>query len=141
MRSPENVITLMAADHRTPISGQSRLNVNAKSPVGGAIGDSQSGGFFPAELKFAGFDGIVVKGRSAKPVYLTILNGEYALHDASHLSGKLTGEVDALLRAEVGQPKAEVLHTVRLPSGVVFSSLVSWRTATMGARKKRSDGK
>jgi aldehyde:ferredoxin oxidoreductase len=40
------------------------LNANAKSPISGGIGDSQSGGFFPAELKFAGFDGIVIKGKS-----------------------------------------------------------------------------
>jgi len=51
------------------ISGQSRINVNAKSPISGGIGDSQSGGYFPAELKFAGFDGIVIKGKSPKPVY------------------------------------------------------------------------
>jgi len=75
--SPENVLTLMASvTTGAPISGQSRLNANAKSPMSGAIGDSQSGGFFPAELKFAGFDGVVIKGRSAKPVYLSILHGE-----------------------------------------------------------------
>ena len=75
--APENVLTLMASvTTGAPISGQSRLNANAKSPVSGAIGDSQSGGFFPAELKFAGFDGIVVKGRSPRPVYLSILDGE-----------------------------------------------------------------
>jgi aldehyde:ferredoxin oxidoreductase len=132
--APENVITLMASvTTGTPISGQSRMNVNAKSPVGGAIGDSQSGGFFPAELKFAGFDGIVVKGRSEKPVYLTILNGEFALHDAGHLTGKLTGEVDALLRAEVGQPKAEVLqYGPAAENGVLFSSLVSMANRNNG---------
>src|SRR5512139_3349780 len=75
--APENVLTLMASvTTGAPISGQSRLNANAKSPVSGAIGDSQCGGYFPAELKFAGFDGIVIKGKSAKPVYLWILDGK-----------------------------------------------------------------
>ncbi len=75
--SPENVLTLMlSVTTGAPISGQSRINANAKSPVSGAIGDSQAGGFFPAELKFAGFDGIVIKGRSEKPVYLTIIDGQ-----------------------------------------------------------------
>jgi aldehyde:ferredoxin oxidoreductase len=61
--APENVLTLMAGvTTGAAISGQSRLNVNAKSPISGGIGDSQGGGFFPAHLKFAGFDGIVVKG-------------------------------------------------------------------------------
>ena len=71
---PENILTLIAGvTTGAPISGQSRLNANAKSPMSGAIGDSQSGGFFPAELKFAGFDGIVIKGKSPTPVYLAII--------------------------------------------------------------------
>jgi aldehyde:ferredoxin oxidoreductase len=132
--APENVLTLMVSvTTGAPISGQSRLNANAKSPVSGAIGDSQSGGFFPAELKFAGFDGIVVKGKSPKPVYLSILNGKAELHDASHLVGKVTGEVDAILRAEVGQPKAEVLqYGPAAENGVLFSSLVSMANRNNG---------
>ena len=132
--APKAVLTVMASvTTGTPISGQSRVNVNARSPVSGAIGDSQSGGFFPAELKFAGFDGIVVKGRSPKPVYLSILNGEVKLHDASHLVGKLTGEVDALLRQEIGEPKAEVLqYGPAAENGVLFSSLVSMANRNNG---------
>jgi aldehyde:ferredoxin oxidoreductase len=62
---PQNVLTLFTGvTTGAPISGQSRINANAKSPVSGCIGDSQAGGFFPAELKFAGFDGIVLRGRS-----------------------------------------------------------------------------
>ncbi|OGO37575.1 MAG: hypothetical protein A2W35_05415 [Chloroflexi bacterium RBG_16_57_11] len=132
--APENVLTLMASvTTGAPISGQSRLNANAKSPLSGAIGDSQSGGFFPAELKFAGYDGIVVKGKSPKPVYLSILDGEATLHDAGHLAGKVTGEVDAILRAEVGRPKAEVLqHGPAAENGVLFSSLISMATRNNG---------
>ncbi len=132
--SPDNILTLMASvTTGAAISGQSRINANAKSPMGGAIGDSQSGGFFPAELKFAGFDGIVVKGRSEKPVYLSILFGEVALHDASHLVGKVTGEVDALLRDEVNEPKAEVLqYGPAAENGVRFSSLVSMANRNNG---------
>src|SRR3972149_939439 len=90
--SPLNVLTLMTGvTTGAAISGQSRINANAKSPISGGIGDSQGGGFFPAELKFAGFDGIVIKGKSPKPVYLSILHGEAELHDASHLMGKVTG--------------------------------------------------
>jgi len=132
--SPENVLTFFpSVTTGAPISGQSRLNINAKSPVSGAIGDSQSGGFFPAELKFAGFDGIVVKGKSTKPVYLTILEGTPELHDASHLIGKLTGEVDKTLRAEVNEPKAEVLqHGPAAEKGVLFSSVLSMSNRNNG---------
>src|SRR5574341_1863046 len=73
---PDNVLTLMTGvTTGAAISGQSRINANAKSPISGGIGDSQGGGFFPAEMKFAGVDGIVIKGKSAKPVYLLIKDG------------------------------------------------------------------
>ena len=122
----DNVLTLMAGvTTGAPISGQSRLNANAKSPISGGIGDSQSGGFFPAELKFAGFDGIVVKGKSPKPVYLAIVDGKPELRDAAHLMGKITGEVDDILHKEV-DPKAEILqHGPAAEKGVLFSTLVS----------------
>ncbi|MBE0683876.1 MAG: aldehyde ferredoxin oxidoreductase family protein [Anaerolineales bacterium] len=124
--SPENVLTLMAGvTTGAAISGQSRLNANAKSPISGGIGDSQSGGFFPAELKFAGFDGIVIKGRSAKPVYLAIVDGQYELRDAAHLMGKKSGDVDDIIHTEV-DPKAEILqHGIGAENGVLFSALVS----------------
>lgn len=123
---PENVLTLFTGvTTGAAISGQSRLNANAKSPISGGIGDSQSGGFFPAELKFAGFDGIVVKGKSSKPVYLCIVDGKYELRDAAHLMGKLSGEVDDIIHKEV-DPKAEILqHGVGAENGVLYSSLVS----------------
>ena len=123
---PENVLTLMASvTTGAPISGQSRLNANAKSPISGGIGDSQSGGFFPAELKFAGFDGIVIKGKSPKPVYLALVEGKAELRDAAHLMGKKTGEVDDILHQEV-DPKAEILqHGIGAENGVLFSSIVS----------------
>ncbi|MBN2145874.1 MAG: aldehyde ferredoxin oxidoreductase family protein [Anaerolineales bacterium] len=132
--SPENILTLMASvTTGAPISGQSRMNANAKSPMSGGIGDSQAGGFFPAELKFAGFDGIVIKGRSAKPVYLTLLNGEAALHDAAHLMGKTTKEVDEILKQEVGDKKAEILqHGPAAEKGVRFSSIVNMSNRNNG---------
>lgn len=124
--SPENVLTLMTGVATgAPISGQSRINVNAKSPISGGIGDSQGGGFFPAQLKFAGFDGIVVRGQSPTPVYLAILDGKPELRDAAHLLGKKTGEVDDILHQQV-HPKAEILqHGIGAEHGILYSTLVS----------------
>jgi aldehyde:ferredoxin oxidoreductase len=124
---PDNVLTLMCSvTTGAPISGQSRINANAKSPLTSGIGDAQAGGFFPAELKFAGFDGIVVRGRAQKPVYLSIINGEPALHDASHLMGKITGEVDKVLRQEVGDKNAEIMQCgIAAERGVRFASIVN----------------
>ncbi len=57
---PENLLTVFpSVVTGSSIAGQSRINVNAKSPMSGGIGDSQAGGFFPAEFKFAGYDGVI----------------------------------------------------------------------------------
>jgi aldehyde:ferredoxin oxidoreductase len=106
---PQNTLSLMlSAATGVAISGQSRCTATAKSPMSGLIGDSQVGGFWPAELKFAGFDGIVVTGRSSRPVYLWVHDGQAELRDARHLWGKITGEAQALILEELGDPKTEV---------------------------------
>ncbi len=86
-----------------PLAGSGRHTVGAKSPLTGAFGDAQSGGFFGAELKHAGFDAIIVEGQSERPVYLLILDGKAELKDAAHLWGKTTGDTEAILRQEVGE--------------------------------------
>jgi aldehyde:ferredoxin oxidoreductase len=131
---PENVLTLMTGvTTGAAISGQSRINANAKSPISGGIGDSQGGGFFPAELKFAGFDGLVIKGKSEKPVYLWIKDDEFELREAAHLMGKKTGEVEEILKEELGDKKIEILqHGPAAEKGVIFSSLVSMANRNNG---------
>ncbi len=105
---PENVLTLMTGvTTGAAISGQSRINANAKSPISGGIGDSQGGGFFPGELKFAGFDGLVIKGKSEKPVYLWIMEGEFELRDAVHLMGKKTGKWTKSLKKNLATKKSK----------------------------------
>lgn len=131
---PDNVLTLMTGvTTGAAISGQSRINANAKSPISGGIGDSQGGGFFPAELKFAGFDGIVVKGKASKPVYLLIKDGQAELKEAAHLAGKLTYEVDEILKKELADDKIEILqHGPAAEKGVLYSSLLSMSNRNNG---------
>ncbi|MGD8403335.1 MAG: aldehyde ferredoxin oxidoreductase family protein [Anaerolineales bacterium] len=108
---PENMLVLaLSVLTGNPISGQSRMTAAAKSPLTGAIGDSQGGGFFPAELKFAGFDAIVIRGKAERPVYLWINEGKYELRDAAHLWGKITGETEASIRKELDDDKIEVFQ-------------------------------
>ena len=108
---PDNVLVLaLSVLTGTAVSGQSRMTASAKSPLTGAIGDSQGGGFFPAELKFAGFDAVVIKGKAEKPVYLSINEGSYELRDAAHLWGKVTGEAEASIKEDLGDNKVEVLQ-------------------------------
>ena len=109
--APENILGLsVGVTTGVSISGQSRMTATAKSPLTGAIGDSQCGGFWPAKLKFAGFDGIIIKGKAAKPVYLWVDDGKAELRDASHLWGKVTGEAEAAIKDELGDSKIEVLQ-------------------------------
>ncbi len=106
---PDNVLTLMLSVLTgAPFSGQSRMTANAKSPLTGAIGDSQAGGFFPAELKYAGFDGLVVLGKADHPVYLWIHDGVVELRNAGHLWGLGAWETETCLRAELDDNKVEV---------------------------------
>ncbi len=125
--SPANILTFMCSvTTGAAVPGQSRINVNAKSPMSGGIGDSQAGGFFPAELKFAGFDGIVVKGRSAEPVYLWINDGKVEIRNASHLWGKTTKEVDRLIKEELDDNKVQIAQIgPAAENGVLFSSIVN----------------
>ena len=146
---PENTLTLMlGVTTGAPVSGQSRLTATAKSPLTEAVGDSQCGGFFPAELKFAGFDGIVVHGAAEKPVYLWIKDGEAELRPAEHLWGKTTGEVDDILQAELGDKRIQVMQTgiagengVRYAAILNMSNRANGRTgmgAVMGAKKLKA---
>jgi aldehyde:ferredoxin oxidoreductase len=105
--SPENVIILMVGPLTGTIaSTMSRMANITKSPETGTMSDSYSGGYFPAELKFAGFDGIIVSGRSHKPTYISVKDGRAELKDASHLWGKGTFETtDAIVKESGGDPE------------------------------------
>ena len=89
--SPENkliFITGPVTGTRAPTSG--RYCVVSKSPLTGTIFDSQSGGFWGPELKFAGFDGVIVEGRAEKPVYIFIADKQMEIRDASDVWGSDT---------------------------------------------------
>jgi len=98
---PDNVLTMMTSPLTgLPFSGQSRAAVNAKSPLTGAIGDSQAGGFFPVELKATGCDGLVVYGKAARPVYLWLHEDKAEIREAGGLWGKGTAETEAKIKDE-----------------------------------------
>lgn len=86
-----------------------RYMVITKSPLTGTIASSNSGGRWGAELKFAGYDMIIVEGKSEKPVYISIVDEEVTIKDAAHLWGKMTSETTEMLLKE-NDPKAKVLN-------------------------------
>ena len=91
-----------------PVPGAGRHSVGAKSPLTGGFGEAEAGGFWGAELKLAGWDAIVVHGASETPVYLWINDDQVEFRDASHLWGKVTGDVEEEVIAEVGDARAKV---------------------------------
>lgn len=106
---PENVIVFSVGPVTgASLSGAARHAVTAKSPLTGSIGASEAGGYWAPELKKAGFDAVVIKGRASSPQYLWIHNGEYELRDASALWGKTTGDVQQLIREELNDKNIRV---------------------------------
>ncbi|MBI1800459.1 MAG: aldehyde ferredoxin oxidoreductase family protein, partial [Chloroflexi bacterium] len=147
--APDNILTMMLSPLTgAAISGQSRMSANAKSPLTGGIGDAQCGGFFPAELKFAGFDGIVIRGRATHPVYLWIHDGEVEIRDADHLWGRITGDAERLIREELGDERIEVAQVgpagerlVRVAAIMNMSNRANGRTgmgAVMGSKNLKA---
>ena len=106
---PENPLFFMTGPltgTRAPCCG--RFVVCARSPLTGLWGEANSGGFFGPEMRFAGYDGVIVKGKALEPVYLHIADGKVTLKDAKHLWGKGTYETQEAIKEEVGDAKTRV---------------------------------
>lgn len=85
----------------------SRFNVSAKSPQTGILGDTNAGGHFASEMKYAGYDQIVLEGRSSKPVYVHVSDGDVELRDASHLKGRGVYETDEIIKSDLGDRRVQ----------------------------------
>jgi aldehyde:ferredoxin oxidoreductase len=102
--SPENILCVMNGPLTgTNVNMSGRLAVVTKSPLSGTVADSHMGGWTAAKLKWAGFDGLVFKGRAPKPVYAYVEDGQVTLHDATDLWGKGIHETLRTLRARHGE--------------------------------------
>jgi len=92
----------------TMASTGGRYTVVTKGPLTGAIACSNSGGYWGAELKMAGWDMVIFEGRSPKPVYLSIENDQAVLKDAAHLWGKTVWDTEAAIKTAHQDPLARV---------------------------------
>lgn len=107
--SPENpLIFAPGVLTGVPLGGGGRNAVGAKSPLTGGFGAGEVGGFWGAELRRAGWDGIIITGQASTPVYLWIHNDQVEIRDAAHLWGKQTAEVDTLLQTELDDKHVRV---------------------------------
>jgi len=92
----------------TSTPGSGRFTVVCKSPLTGAWADSNSGGYWGPELKYAGYDAVFFKGMAKEPVYLSIFEGKAELRGASNLWGRNTRETEEMLKKEIGDEKVKV---------------------------------
>ena len=87
-----------------PVPGASKHSVIAKSPLTGAVGESQSSGPFGAGLKRSGVDALIIHGASPAPVFLLVSNGEVTIHKCQGIWGMETGPASDKIQDEVGSP-------------------------------------
>jgi benzoyl-CoA reductase subunit BamB len=107
--SPDNLLIFGAGLLcGTPATGCNRTIVTTISPLTGLLAFSMMGGFWAPELKYAGFDKVIFRGKSPNLVYLWIHNDRVEIRDASHLQGKGAIETAEIIRKELKEPKAQV---------------------------------
>jgi aldehyde:ferredoxin oxidoreductase len=107
--SPENKLIFAPG----PFTGagvpcSSRLAVTAKSPLTGAVGVGLTGGQFPAEMKYAGWDIIIVEGKADKPTYIAITDDNVRFRDASHCWGTRTFDCQQIIKDELRDQNVRV---------------------------------
>ena len=91
-----------------PLPGSGRHCVGAKSSLTGGIAKSEVGEFWGAELKSAGFDAVIIHGKSPKPVYVWINDGKAQIKDATHLWGQFTKETEAAIQSDLNEKRARI---------------------------------
>jgi aldehyde:ferredoxin oxidoreductase len=144
--SPENkLIFVIGPATGTKIWSNSRYGVFSKSPLTGIFGESYSGGKVGPQIKAAGFDVIILEGKSDSPVYLEISDWHVKIHDATHLWGKDTYSTEEQITGEVNVPGAQAIVIGLAGENLVRFALIEnnfWRSAgrtgmgaVMGSKK------
>lgn len=122
---PSNVICFGAgAMVGTLVPGAARMNIDSKNVFTGGIGSGSAGGWFASELKFAGYDNVVIEGKAKEPVYLWIENGKVILKPAIPLWGKSIADTIELIKEDVGQNDVQVLCIGPAGENIVRSACI-----------------
>ena len=148
---PDNPLVFMTGPLvGTAMPSAGRCSVCALSPLTGIWGESNTGGFLGPELRFAGYDGIVVTGQSEQPVWLSIVDGQAQLCDASDLWGSDSYATQERVREAMGDPKARVAcigqageNQIKMAAVMNDHGRAAGRTgmgAVMGSKKLKAIG-
>lgn len=118
----------------TPATGANRTVVSTFSPQTRLMAYSMMGGFWAPELKYAGYDKVILRGKSPDLVYIWINNDKVEIRDASHLKGKGAVETARIIREELKEPKAQVASIgLAGESRVYFASIEQGRSSASRA--------
>jgi aldehyde:ferredoxin oxidoreductase len=106
---PENMLIFTSSViSGVPFAGMTRFTVAAKSPLTGGYGEAGAGGFWGPELKFSGFDAVVITGRADQPSYLNICDGKVELRPDQKLWGLETGPAQEKIRKDLKDDRVRV---------------------------------
>jgi aldehyde:ferredoxin oxidoreductase len=109
--SPDNLLVLAnGLLTGSPVSTATRFTAAARSPLTGGYGESEASGFWGAELRNAGWDAILITGRSEKPIYLCIQDDQVSLRNAEHLWGQTPEVAQTKIREETAETNMRVLQ-------------------------------
>lgn len=133
--SPENKLIFMTSVVTgSPISGQGRHTAAAISPLTNGLADSQCGGWWGAELKFATWDGLIIEGKSDQRVYLLIEDEQVQILPADDIWGKDTADAMDILRGIHGN-KAKIMQC-----GTAGENLVKYANLTADCKNFHGRG-
>ena len=123
--SPDNLLIFAPGIMQgSNLPGAGRHGVGGKSPLTGALGSSEAGGWWGHEFKRTGYDALVIRGRAPKPVYLSIRNDVVELRSAEHLWGQQTWPVEDAIREELGDKRVRVAQIGPAGENLVLYSAV-----------------
>lgn len=114
----------------TPSPASGRWVITAKSPMTGIFGEAHAGGYWGAELRYAGHEHLIITGKANKPIYLLIEDERVEIRDANHLWGKNVWETQKLIREELGDSRVQIACIG--PGG---ENLVKWACVINGLTK------
>jgi aldehyde:ferredoxin oxidoreductase len=107
---PDNVVIISAGLLcGTLASSGSRTHIAAKSPLTNLFGSASMGGFFAPEMRWAGIDHLVIRGKASRPVYIYVHDGDIEIRDADHVWGSGVYDTQAIIRVELGDEETQIL--------------------------------
>lgn len=108
-----------------PLSGTSRMSAVARSPLTGALAESSCGGYFPPQLRYAGYDGIIISGKCTVPSIIHIAHGSFNIVSSEELWGKTVGEAYVKIKEQYGERSRTLIIGPAGEHGVSYACILS----------------